>query len=39
VAESKPKKKPVSSSAKELAKKPEESMKDYLKRLSELTIE
>jgi hypothetical protein len=38
VAKSKPKKKPVSSSTEELAKKPQESMKDYLKRLSALTI-
>jgi hypothetical protein len=38
VAKAKPKKKPVNASTEELAKKPEESMKDYLKRLSELTI-
>jgi hypothetical protein len=38
MAKSKPKKKRVMVSTEELAKKPEESMKDYLKRLSELTI-
>ena len=38
MVKSKPKKKPVISSAEELAKRPEESMKDYLKRISRLTI-
>jgi hypothetical protein len=39
MAKMKPKRKTVSASARELAKKPEESMKDYLKRITELTIE
>jgi hypothetical protein len=38
VGKSKAKKKPPSSSKEELAKKPEESMKDYLKRLSAMTF-
>jgi hypothetical protein len=38
VVKAKPKKKPVSATAEELAKKPQESMKDYLKRVSALTI-
>jgi hypothetical protein len=35
----KPKRKSVSPTARELAKKPEESMKDYLRRITELTVE